>query len=538
MRRSMKRILVLAVSTILLLGTLAGCSAPAGSGAASGTTQAASAANGTKSEATTAAAAADPVTISAMVFDRGNCPEGEGSVTSNRWTKWVNEQMSALNITVTYVPVPRSEEATKIPLMMASNTAADIMLIYNPSLVASFYNNGGTWDIAPYMDAAPQLQAYLGDECLSFGRNEKGEQWAIPARRSTTAQTNVFIRQDWLDKLDMPVPTTVDSLYDTFAAFKEKDPGGVGQENIVCYTGNGLIMNAFLKNAGNDLEYMTAKGFESYGDEGYIDYLKFRNKLYNNGYMDPEYFTSQNFSQKEKELCVSGYLGYWEYDVNGNVDNLRGGLLQNLKKNIPDAEFVSISPVANVNDGKVYNGSYPLNGAFLFLPKSGKNPEACMKYLDFLAGDGGFTIFHGIEGEHYTLVDGMPIVKDAEHNAKTKDWTRHDLFLVGNQGYYKSEADFIKTTSMELPGWEKYVTDNYANAMSGTRLPHIDYTSPTQIEQATNITKINNDYLTKATTCKPEEVDAVYAEWRTELEKYDMQKVLAERRAYFETIYK
>jgi len=132
----------------------------------------------------------------------------------------------------------------------------------------------------------------------------------------------------------------------------------------------------------------------------------------------------------------------------------------------------------------------------------------------------------------------MPIVKDAEHNAKTKDWTRHDLFLVGNQGYYKSEMDFIKTTSMELPGWEKYVTDNYANAMSGTRLPHIDYTSATQIEQATNITKINNDYLTKATTCKPEEVDAVYAEWRTELEKYDIQKVLTERRTYFESIYK
>lgn len=476
--------------------------------------------------------------ISVMLFDRGNVPEGENSITDNRWTNWVQEEMSKQGINVTFVPVPRSEEAQKVPVMMASGTAADIMLIYNSALVHSFYEDGGTYDLAPYMDLAPNLVDYLGEECLSFGRNEKGEQWSIPARRSTTAQTNAFIRKDWLDTLGLEIPTTVDELYEAFTQFKEKDPGGVGAQNIVCYTGNGQpLARAFMKNVNNDLDYLTAtSGLEICSDEGYIDYVKFRNKMYNEGLMDPEYFTSKNFSQKEKELCVAGQLGYWEYDVNGNVDNLRGGLLQNLKQNIPQAEFVSMVPIKNVHYDDVYNISYPIIGASLFVPKTAKNPEAVMVYLDFLAGNGGFTLFHGIEGEHFEYQDNVPVVLDPEHNANTKDWIRHDLFLVGNQGYYKTEEEFIAATAKELPGWENYVIDNYENAMAGIRLPSIDYISPTQTEQHANISKVNDDYLVRVTTCKPEEVDAIIAEWISELEKYDADTILQERREYFESI--
>ncbi len=163
---------------------------------------------------------------------------------------------------------------------MASGTAPDIMMMYNDALVEQFYVDGGTYDLAPYLDGASQLKEYIGEECLSFGRNTKGEQFAIPARRSTIARTNAFIRKDWLDKLGLEVPKTVDELYNVLKMFKEKDPGQVGADKLVAYSGNGMIITQFLKNVTNEIEYLTASGFEVYADEGYKDYVRFRNKLY------------------------------------------------------------------------------------------------------------------------------------------------------------------------------------------------------------------------------------------------------------------
>ncbi len=65
--------------------------------------------------------------------------------------------------------------------------------------------------------------------------------------------------------------------------------------------------------------------------------------------------------------------------------------------------------------------------------------------MDWMATqEGGFTLFHGFEDEHYKLEDGVPVVIDADFNAVDKDWIRHDMFIIGNQGYFFSEDDFVK----------------------------------------------------------------------------------------------
>jgi hypothetical protein len=62
------------------------------------------------------------------------------------------------------------------------------------------------------------------------------------------------------------------------------------------------------------------------------------------------------------------------------------------------------------------------------LPQSAPNVEVVVIYLDWLATiEGGFTIFHGFEGEHLKYDDaGVPCVMDAGYNRKDKDWTRHN----------------------------------------------------------------------------------------------------------------
>lgn len=474
------------------------------------------------------------VEISVMLFDRSNIPDGEGTIDDNRWTQWLNEKMNAKGIKVNFQPLPRSEEGTKIPVLMASGTASDVMMTYNSALVEKYYRDGGTYELSKYIDEhGSNLKKYLGEEVLNAGKLEDGSQFAIPARRATRASHNFFIRKDWLDELNMQIPTTVDELYEVLKAFKEKDPGGVGKENVIPYWGEGYqIQLAFLKET-EEKQYYINSGADTLADEGMKEFYRFKNKLYNDGLMDPEYFTEQNFGQREREAFVRGVLGCWESNVNANVDSLRGQLLQNLKKNEPDAEFISILPPKNIHDGQVYTDIYAPTGGFNFIPKTAEHPEAVVQYLDFLAEEGGFTVFHGFEGEHFEYQDGIPVVIDSEHNAQTKDWIRHDLFLVGNQGYYETEEDFAKATAKELPDYENYVLNNYENAVAGTTLSGHIYKSETQVEQRGNIKKVDDDYTVKLVTCNPAEFDEVWDEYISELLRFGADKILEERAAYF-----
>ncbi|MDF2713511.1 MAG: extracellular solute-binding protein, partial [Paenibacillus sp.] len=48
--------------------------------------------------------------ITVSVYDRGNIPAEEGTVTRNRWTDWINANSP---VQVKFVPIPRWESETK-----------------------------------------------------------------------------------------------------------------------------------------------------------------------------------------------------------------------------------------------------------------------------------------------------------------------------------------------------------------------------------------------------------------------------------------
>ena len=485
----------------------------------------------------------DNVTISVEVFDRSNAPEGS-SVIDNRWTKYINQEMNKVGITVKFVAVPRAEEVNKVQLMMASGTGPDLMLCYTPSIVEGFYNDSGTYDLAPYVDGVDQaknLKGYIGDECLNIARNAAGNLWGIAARRATTAANNIFIRKDWLDEAGLQIPTTVDEMYTVLQAFKKNHSNAFSSAFAVNTRANdphGTVSMAFLKNAADEKTYAIQAASAAdliYLDPGYGEYFKWINKIYNEGLMDPEYYVNVTNDSAMKEDFVNGRIGCFELNVNYNVDSLRGSLLKVLQENDPKADVISLPPLKNVNDGQVYNKTYPINGAFTFIPKTSKNVEAAITYLDWLGTmEGGFTLFHGIEGEHFQYDEnGIPAVIDAAYNAKDKDWTRHDLFLIGNQGYYKTPEDFAAATSKEAPGYEQYVLDNYKNASVGINRSDPTFVSPTFTEKNTEISIIREEYFVKLVTCSPDKFDATLEEFKAKLKNAGYDQIVKERTDFY-----
>ena len=170
----------------------------------------------------------DNVTITVELFDRSNAPEGN-TILDNKWTKYAQEQMNKVGINLEFIAVPRSDEITKMQTMMASGTAPDITLTYTYSYAEDYYRDGGIWDLSPFIDGEDQaknLKAYLGEDVIDIGRGQD-VLYGIVARRATTANSNLFVRQDWLDALGMDTPTTPDELYDFLEASVKNNPDGL-----------------------------------------------------------------------------------------------------------------------------------------------------------------------------------------------------------------------------------------------------------------------------------------------------------------------
>ncbi len=547
------KILVLLLALVMVVG-MTGCGKPADNtagtqksgGAASTEASADSKEDSSGYQTTYGSKTFDNVEISVEVFDRSNAPEGS-TVTDNKWVDYINECMGKVGISVKFVAVPRSEEVSKVQLMMASSTAPDVMLCYTTAVVEGFFNDGGTYDLAPYIDGTDQaknLKDYIGEACLDVARNANNELWGVPARRATTARGNLFIRKDWLDALGMDIPTTVEEMYHTLVAFKENNPEGrkdvIASSFSTCNSGYpfGVMAFAFMKGVADETTFKINNGSAAdmiYTDDGFAEYFRWMNKLYNEGLMDTEYYVNNDFGQTVKEYFVNGQLGCFESDVNYNVDSLRGSLLQNLKASNPDAEFISIPPLKNINDGKIYNNGYPVNGAYVFVPKTCKNVEAAVTYMDWLATkDGGFTLFHGFEGEHFEYdAEGTPSIIDADFNKADKDWTRHDLFLVGNAGYYKTVEEFAKATAKEIPGYEDYVLENYKNATMGTVRNDTTFTATTFTEMNTEIGLARDEYFVKLITCAPDKFDETLNEFKAKLKDIGYDKIIEERTQHF-----
>lgn len=492
----------------------------------------------------------DDVTITVELFDRSNAPEGN-TLTDNKWVEYINQEMNKVGITVEFVGVPRADEVTKMQTMMASQTAPDITLTYNYAYAQDYFNQGGTWDLSEFIDGQEQarnMKEYLGEDVIDLGRTAGGNLYGIVARRSSIAASNMFIRKDWLDKLNLDVPTTPDELFHVLDQFVHNNPDGrtdviglhpwVLEEatNAVCYRNN--LALTFSQLAGDEKEMAISNGIEYYYDPGQREYFRFLNRCYNAGLLDKEYYTMTE--DLLKSHVVNGTLGFYEFVVNSSV-NVTNNLVQTLQANVPGADLVSIPAMKNVNDQQQYSEAYSPGGLIAFCPKTAdaEKVEACMTYLDWLCKeDGGFVISHGFEGENYELnEDGVPIVIDSGYNAKDKDWISGDLFLTGNGGYFKNEADFSVSTAAANPEYAQYVIDNYANALSGTVISADAYTSPSTPELKTDIDLACTEWVVKCVTCSEDEFDANYDQFLKACEDAGIETIVKERTEYYNEIY-
>ena len=361
--------------------------------------------------------------ISVMVFNRGT-DGGKTNPVNNAWTDWIKQKvLEDENINVSFINIPRDQDTQSLINMLAAGGAPDICYSYSTDMINHFGELGGLFDMAPYIDThLKDYKEFLGmdpnvpDQHLIYRMRDSltGRIYMIPGRYLYTASQNLFIRKDWLDKLGLPLPSTKEEFYNALVAFKERDPGNVGRNRVIPFTMTidvrwtaGIILDPFIDPYMNTDERWINTVIDRYNLlPGYKEGFRFLNKMFNGGLIDKD-FPLHRTNEAPDNLIKSGVVG----SLAGNWDHIyreNTKVLEDLKRNVPGAQLVPVDTIQSI-DGLTHKRGSPPTSLMWFIPKSAKNPQAAMRYANWLAR---FENYHflqfGHEGINHEIVDGIP----------------------------------------------------------------------------------------------------------------------------------
>ncbi len=472
-------------------------------------------------------------TLRIELFDRNITPLGAPPITDNFMTQYIQEHYGNPNrIKIEFVTLLRAEEVEKLNVLMAANQAPDIVFTYDLPTLHKYVTQGKLTDLTPFIARFGQdLKNVLGDEVLSAGSFD-GNQYAIPAKRVLTAQATTLIREDWLRELGLPLPETTEQFYETLKAFKERQLEKHG-DNIAPYGHIDYYHTSNLQYSFWDWDQISEE--DLYASPRWLipgnkEAFRFLNKLYNEGLIDPN-FALDRFAQQFQKDLVNGLVGSGTPNTNEPVYM---GYLDELQEKEPNAILTPIDPFTNRN-GKKTKPILEKTGMYIMVPKTSKNAEAAVKYLNWMAQPENYiSLQNGIEGITYEIKKGLPITLQNE-DAKRMLYNYYDYCIILN-GKFISPADLklnIQANASDSV-YEEFTMRSIEYGMrDGIETPRIKSILESEIKYGTILSEKNDEIFVKVITAKPEAFDAVYDQEVEEYLRLGGQQVMVEKRAAF-----
>lgn len=222
----------------------------------------------------------------------------------------------------------------------------------------------------------------------------------------------LICRADWLEKLNMEVPTTLDEFEAMLVAFKEKMgaqyPISAHSDYLGLYVDCGSIMSAFGIPTSSAYQ-VNGEYHLGYAEPEYKEALAWLHKLYEQGLIDPN-LSAIATSTMNANFC-DGISGVVFNSVGGGI----GTYMSTMQDVNPEYDLVAIpSLVAKEGDRPMYG--YVENvvpGNYGWITSQCKDREAAMKFLNFgYTEAGGKLMNYGVEGVSYNMVDNYPTYTD------------------------------------------------------------------------------------------------------------------------------
>jgi len=399
-RYAVKAIAILVIS-MFTLSLLAGCKKVNSNN--DGSTQAAQ--QSSARDATTAKPAVQEPPTTLRVFIR----DSYGITYDNLITHTIEEKTN----TKLDIIAGAAADDQKLGIIIASGEIPDVFQGMNSADYTTYINNNILLPLNQYFDKMPGLKTSRSEETWKAMTEDDGNIYAIPIGETSGEYINMY-RKDWLDKLGLQIPKTTEEYLAVADAVSNRDPDGNGVKDTFAFGShkgmNGRqfahIFGAFGVQYDN---WMDVDGTLVYSNiqPQMKEALKFANKLYQIGALDPEFITDT--SGRVKDKVVKGLYGAQCYKIYMFDEKNLNNYYEPFKQNVPGGKWVE-GPLLAGPDGN--SMKFQLLSARGWLKTAiyskSKVLDASMRFVDYLASEEGQMLAnYGIEGTHYTVENGV-----------------------------------------------------------------------------------------------------------------------------------
>lgn len=396
---------------------------------------------------------------------------------------------------------------------------------------------------SPIVKKALESSGGLGLQSATY----KGKLMAVPSTsRGLDDAQMLWIRSDWLKKLNLNPPKTLDDLLNIMTAFMEQDPDGNGKKDTyafnlvkdlyVGYSGIAGFFNMYhaypYTSSSGSMWIKDASGKLAYGSiqpEMKAPLLQLQ-KLFKAKGIDPEFvvYDGAKASQNEMQNKTGVHVGTFSNP---------GWPLEDFKKNNPNGDWLPF-PLVSIDDKPALSQvTTPQALTFYAVKKGSKHPEAVFKMLDlylenifgtkadpekyhskteggvsygffkYAAVAGGFT--ENNQNAHYAVMDALKTNDTSKLNPEQKKY--YDQVV----GFQKGDPALWSGFRYWGPEGSFSVLGQYKNKNAFKINEFIGAPTPTMVEKGSVLMDMEKQMITKIILGEPIELfDQFVKDWK------------------------
>ena len=359
-----------------------------------------------------------------------------------------------VNLNLVLLPSTQADQDTKINAAGASNSLPDVFMVSRDV----WYKLVDAGLVAKVDDLLPLMPTRVAGHYSDEARNKlvmlDGSMYGLPDPGALPQTDSLVIRQDWLDKLGLESPKTLDEVLTVLKAFTFDDPDGNGQNDTYGYCayieGSGLanagigtrfdwIYGAYSVAGVWNLSSADAVGLNVRSPEFMkaVDYIK---TLNDEKVIDPDWPTLKKDEFRARWKQGKCGMMHENFAALANQSNYK-----DFDTNFPDGQWVAMDAPTGP-DGKSSMGVVAKTARIYAVSQKaideGKGP-AIARLLEWMASDEGYYLLgFGVEGVNYKLdADGFITTEGLDDAAKWTSKEAQPLTQLANMVYIFSDVE-------------------------------------------------------------------------------------------------
>ena len=484
LKQTLKKCVAFGVTGIMLI--LAGCKSPAGFVSNDNEEY-----NARMEEARTTPFGAYPETIEYTLgkmtsVNNSNMPEND-TYTDNAYTRYIKSVINVQNVDA--FEANDSQYDTNVSMAISMGSLPDIMVVSSQDEVEQLVGAGLIEDLTEsynncISDRIRKMYESYGDSLKDMVTYD-GKIMALPETNITDGPNLVWLRKDWMDKLGLSEPHTIDDVVNIVKHFISEDPGNNGVDASGKPNTVGLAVDTDVTGeCGYSSEFLLDIIFACFGaypkqwimnDDGEIVYgsvtdeakeaLSYINSLYNQGVIDNDFLlrTSTNICELiENGLCGSFFGPWWAPN---------NPLANTVSKN-PDADWQPYL-IATDSDGTTsYHSQNPCY-KYVVVRKGYEHPEIAAKMISVMFDKVRFDCTDSEEFKNYYQLNVEPTARPLSinvdyNNALSICYRNIDATISGRKNpdslellersFYDACSEYIKNANKTSTQWAAYMS--------------------------------------------------------------------------------